>query len=226
MRARSVCLYCDYRAGGEGTTRHPLVYDAGDFVIGRGLDGWLDEVRLTAEALHPEQFLRPARFFSEMKPRAANVPLLDQTATRVQSALKPGLVKLGTLIPKTVPDIETPMWSLGCETLDRDLADWDAYRGYLVPLGIRRIRLQGGWNRTERQKGRYDFAWLDHIVDDAIGLGLEVCLETSYNNRLYEPNGATGPGGLLPEGEETLAAWDRWVEAMVRHYAPRASTSG
>jgi len=30
-----------------------------------------------------------------------------------------------------------------------------------------------------------------------------------------------GPGGLLPAGDETLAAWDRWVEAMVRHYAPK-----
>lgn len=218
---REICLYLDYRLCGRGTARFPLVYDAGDFVVGRGLDGGLDEMRLTPSALGPEQFLRPTRFFSEMKPRATAVALLDQTETRVQSALKPDLTKLGTLIPKRVPEIETPMWSLGCETLDRDLADWDAYRNYLVPLGIRRIRLQGGWNRTERKKGEYDFAWLDHIVDDAIGLGLEVCLETSYNNRLYEPGGATGPGGLLPEGEETLAAWDRWVEAMVRHYAPK-----
>ena len=48
-----------------------------------------------------------------------------------------------------------------------------------------------------------------------------MCLETSYNNHLYEPGGATGPGGLLPAGEETLAAWDRWVEAMVRRYSAK-----
>ncbi len=219
--SRKVGLYVDYQLCGKGATRGPLVYDDGDLVIGRGLDGWLDEVRLSPEALHPEQFLRPERFFSEMKPRVTYVPLLDQTQTRVQSALKPELKKLGTLIPKSVPEIGTAMWSLGCETLDRDLANWDAYRGYLVPLGIKRIRLQGGWNRTEKEKGVYDFAWLDHIVDDALGLGLEVCLETSYNNRLYEPGGATGPGGHLPSGEETLAAWDRWVEAMVRRYSPK-----
>jgi len=219
--SRKVGLYVDYQLCGKGITKGTLVYDDSDLVIGRGLDGWLDEVRLSPEALHPEQFLRPERFFSEMKLRVAYVPLLDQTHSRVQSALKPDLKKLGTLIPKSVPEIETTMWSLGCETLDRNLADWDAYREYLVPLGIKRIRLQGGWNRTEKVKGVYNFAWLDHIVDDAISLGLEVCLETSYNNRLYEPNGATGPGGHLPSGEETLAAWDKWVEAMARRYSAK-----
>lgn len=215
-------LHVDYAPGGNGTTLNPLVYDGSEMILGRGLDGWLDEVRLTPEVLHVEQFLRPERFFSDMKREAvATIPLLDQTPTRVQSALKPALKRIGTLIPKSVDQIGTSMWSLGCETLDRDLASWSGYRGYLVPLGIKRIRLQGGWNRTEKEKGVYDFAWLDRIVDDAHELGLEVCLETSYNNRLYEPRGATGPGGRLPEGEETMAAWDRWVEAMARRYAPK-----
>ena len=149
------------------------------------------------------------------------VPFLDQTPTRVQSALNPDLRKIGTLIPKSVPEIETSMWSLGCETLDRDLASWDVYREYLVPLGIKRIRLQGGWSRTEQVKGVYDFAWLDRIIDDAISLGLEVCLETSYNNPVYNPNVRVGPSGWLPKGEEALAAWDRWVEALARRYTPK-----
>ena len=216
-------LFVDYQPCGGGTVAAPLVYDDSNLVIGRGLDGWLDEVRLSAAVLHPEQFLRPTRFFTDMqKKKQDSYPtFLDQTFTRVQSALDPELTRIGTLIPKNVHEIETPMWSLGCETLDRDLADWDAYRGYLVPLGIKRIRLQGGWGRTEKKKGEYDFGWLDHIVDDAISLGLEVCLETSYGNRLYEKNAAGGPGGLLPAGEDTLAAWDRWVEAMARRYSAK-----
>ena len=221
-KTQQASLYLDYQRCGAGKVASALAYDESDLVIGRGLDGWLDEVRLTPESLHREQLLRPARFFSDMKREAvATVPLLDQTPTRVQSALKPQLKRIGTLIPKRVDQIDGSMWSLGCETLDRDLASWSAYRGYLVPLGIKRIRLQGGWNRTEKEKGVYDFQWLDRIVDDAIQLGLEVCLETSYGNRLYEPNAGLGPGGLLPAGEETLAAWDRWVEAMVRHYSPK-----
>lgn len=221
LASQAAVLYADYVKCGGGVTKGPLIYDAGDLVFGRGLDGWLDEVRLTPAVLHPEQFLRPSPFFSDMKPRVVSIALLDQTPTRVQSALKPELKRLGTLIPKSVKAIETPMWSLGCETLDRDLANWDAYKAYLEPLGIRRIRLQGGWGRTEKVKGVYDFGWLDHIVDDAHERGFTVCLETSYGNKLYEKNAAGGPGGLLPEGEETLAAWDKWVEAMVRHYAPK-----
>ncbi len=218
---RSANLYVDHVRCGSGTTKGALVYDDSPLIFGRGLDGWLDEVRLTGAVLHPEQFLRCTRFFSELKPRAPTVTMLDQTPTRVQSALKLDWKKLGTLKPKSVDELGTSMWSLGCETLDRDLADWDAYKTYLQPLGIKRIRLQGGWNRTEKQKGVYDFAWLDKIVDDAHARGLQVCLETSYNNRLYEPQGATGPGGQLPQGAETLAAWDQWVEAMARHYSAK-----
>ena len=218
---RSASIYVDYVRCGGGVTAGPLVYDDSPLVFGRGLDGWLDEVRLTAEVLHPEQFLRPCRFFSDMKPRVPTVPMLDQTPTRVQTGLKCEWVKVGTLKPKSVSEIKTSMWSLGCETLDRDLADWGAYKEYLQPLGIRHIRLQGGWGRTEKEKGVYDFAWLDRIVDEAQSLGLEVCLETSYGNRLYEPKAALGPGGSLPQGEETLAAWDKWVEAMAQRYSAK-----
>lgn len=219
--ARSAVIYVDHVRCGGGVTNGPLVYDDRALVFGRGLDGWLDEVRLSPEALHPEQFLRTCRFFSELKPRVPTAAMLDQTPTRVQTALKLNWTKVGTLKPKRVGEIKTSMWSLGCETLDRDLADWDAYKEYLQPLGIGHIRLQGGWGRTEREKGVYDFAWLDHIVDDAHSRGLVVCLETSYGNRLYEPKAALGPGGKLPEGDQTLAAWDRWVEAMVRRYSAK-----
>ncbi|MBI5685426.1 MAG: beta-galactosidase [Verrucomicrobia bacterium] len=216
---QSAVIYVDYVRCGGGVTKGPLVYDDGALVMGRGLDGWLDEVRLSAEVLHPEQFLRTSRFFSDMKPRVPTVAMLDQTPTRVQTSLKLDWPKVGTLKPKSVSEIKTSMWSLGCETLDRDLADWDAYKSYLEPLGIRHIRLQGGWGRTEKQKGVYDFAWLDRIVDDAHARGLVVCLETSYGNRLYNSKAAIGPGGTLPDGEETLAAWDKWVEAMARRYS-------
>ena len=218
---RQADIFVDYVRCGGGVASAVLVYDAGELVIGRGLCGWIDEVRLSGEALHPEQFLRPTRFFSDLKPKAHAPAMLDQTSTRVQTGLQPGLERIGTLKPKGLAQLETSMWSLGCETLDRDLADWDAYKGYLEPLGIRRIRLQGGWARTEKVKGVYDFAWLDQIVDDALARGLKVCLETSYGNRLYQPDAGLGPGGPLPEGEETLAAWDQWVEAMARRYAAK-----
>ncbi len=216
-------LYVDYILAKKATTNGPLVYDTAGLTIGRGLNGWIDEIRLSDTVLHPEQFLRATQFFSDA--RAQNKKrlgvMLDLTPTRVQTSVSLDWEKVGTLKPKSVEEIPGDCWSLGCETLDRDLADWDAYKGYLKPLGIRRIRLQGGWAKTEKTKGVYDFAWLDHIVDSAHELGLTVCLETSYGNHLYEPRAGLGPGGTLPAGEEVLAAWDAWVEAMVRHYAPK-----
>lgn len=214
-------VYLDYVPSGRRRLKAPLVYDDELCVLGRGLDGWLDEVRLSSTALHPEQFVRATQFFSDLKPRVSYVPMLDQTPTRVQTDLKLDWPQLGTLKPKSVHEISTSRWALGCETLDRDLADYEAYKPYLEPLGIQRIRLQGGWRKTEQKQGVYDFVWLDQIVDDALGRGLRVCLETSYGNPLYQANAAGGPGGILPAGDECLAAWDRWVEAMVKHYAPK-----
>ena len=58
---RRVTLYRDYAKVLEGTAANPLVLDGGDIKIGAGdqaFDGWIDEVRLTAQALAPEHFLR------------------------------------------------------------------------------------------------------------------------------------------------------------------------
>ena len=220
---RQCTLYVDYKKCKSSTTSGPLVYDDGVFIIGRGINGWLDEIRITGEALHPEQFLRKTKFFSDSiakKKSAYPDVMLDLTRTRVQTPVSLDWQKIGTLKPKTVDEIPGDFWSLGCETLDRDLADWDAYKGYLKNLGIKRIRLQGGWNKTEKKKGVYSWDWLDHIVDSAHDLGLEVCLETSYGNRLYNPKTGLGPGGYLPVGEERVA-WEKWVAAMVRHYEPK-----
>ncbi|MDA3923376.1 MAG: beta-galactosidase [Kiritimatiellae bacterium] len=216
-------LYVDYKEAKSTTLQGPLVYDNGVFTIGRGLNGWIDEVRISDKPLHPEQFLRKTKFFSDsISKKKSSYPdvMVDLTRTRVQSPAVLDWKKIGTLKPKTVDEIPGDFWSLGCETLDRDLADWDAYKGYLKYLGIKRIRLQGGWNKTEKEKGVYDFEWLDHIVDSAHDLGIKVCLETSYGNRLYNPHAGLGPGGYLPAGEE-LEAWDKWVTAMVKHYQPK-----
>ena len=85
------------------------------------------------------------------------------------------------LVHRTLSEVHNDL-ILGCETLDRDYADYDAYKEYLAPLGMRYVRLQAGWAKCERQRGVYDFAWLDHIVDDAVSRGLEPWLELSYGN--------------------------------------------
>ena len=129
------------------------------------------------------------------------------------------LAGIGKIRPRSTDEIASSPFTLGCETLDRDFADYDQYKKYIVPLGIKTIRLQGGWAKTEKVPGTYDFAWLDHIIDDAVGKGLNVLLETDYGNPAYPGGGGSDLAGGFPESEIALTAWDRWVEAMARRYA-------
>ena len=41
------------------------------------------------------------------------------------------------------------LWSIGCETLDRDYADFDKYRPWLCEIGARSARIQSGWAKCE-----------------------------------------------------------------------------
>jgi len=145
-------------------------------------------------------------------------PAIDTSPDRAKTDLNPGLKQIGTIRPRSATEIEGSNWTLGCETLDRDFADYQEYKQYIVPLGIKTIRLQAGWAKTEKVKGKYDFAWLDTIVDDARGRGLNILLETDYGNPVYEGGGGADLSGGFPTSAEALAAWDRWVEALAGRY--------
>ena len=108
--------------------------------------------------------------------------------------------------------------TVGCEVLDRGYADYNSYKEYLAELGIRKIRIQAGWARTEKEKAVYDFAWLDEIIEDAVSRGMEPWLQTSYGNPLYPGGGTPVLSGGYPESEVALEAWDRWVTAMAERY--------
>ena len=145
-------------------------------------------------------------------------PVIDASADRAKTGLNVGLKRIGTLAPRSASEISGSNWTLGCETLDRDFAIYDEYKAYLVPLGIKTIRLQGGWAKTEKTKGVYDFAWLDTVIGDARGRGLNVLLETDYGNPIYEGGGGFDLAGGFPTNAVALAAWDAWVEALATRY--------
>lgn len=126
-------------------------------------------------------------------------------------------VEIGTLRQKTLSEVHNDL-HIGCEALDRGYADYDAYKKYLEPLGMRYIRLQAGWARCERSKGKYNFKWLDRIIDDAVSRGLEPWLQTSYGNPLYKGGGTAYIDGGWPNSEEALQAWDNWVRALAERY--------
>ncbi len=132
-----------------------------------------------------------------------------------------GLRVIGTVAPRAANTVAASNWLIGCETLDRDYTDYDAYKAYLVPLGIRRLRMQAGWAKTEKVKGQYDWRWLDHVIDDASARGLQPWLQLSYGNSIYAGGGGTNLSAGIPSSPAALAAWDRWVLALVTRYRDR-----
>jgi hypothetical protein len=147
--------------------------------------------------------------------------IIETSKDRVVTSLDVRLPYLGSVRPRSTAEIGGSNWLLGCETLDRDFADYDQYKEFIAPLGIKRLRMQGGWAKTEKVRGAYDFAWLDHIIDDATGRGFQPWLQTSYGNPIYPGGGGANLGAGLPTSAEALAAYDRWVTALVTRYAAK-----
>jgi len=146
---------------------------------------------------------------------------IDTSADRVKTPLKVDMDRIGTIRPRSVSEIRDSNWTLGCETIERGYADFWQYADYIAPLGIKTIRIQTGWARCEPEKGRFDFEWLDKIVDFARSKGVNVLLETSYGNPIYPGAGGWDLGAGFPTSEEGLAAWDRWIETLATHYKGR-----
>lgn len=128
---------------------------------------------------------------------------------------------VGRLATHAASEIASSPWSIGCETLDRNYADYEAYKAYVGPLGAKKARVQTGWGKTEPQRGVYRFEWLDRVVDDLRAQGVQPWLELNYGNPIYPGGGGTEIGAGGPTSPEALAAWDRWVKVIVDRYRDR-----
>lgn len=95
-------------------------------------------------------------------------------------------------LPDTRAGVRSEVLGLGFEKFDRDVFDPTKAYPFLPGTGVSWIRLQSGWQRTEREKGVYDFAWLDAIVDSLLALGLRPWMCLCYGNALYG-GGAAAP---------------------------------
>ena len=134
------------------------------------------------------------------------------------------LRKIGEIRPKKSIDIKHSKIGLGFEKLDRDVFDPNKAYPFVAESGVKWARLQSGWQRTERVKGVYDFAWLDEIVDHMISVGVEPWLCLCYGNELYSPAakeyfGAVGIPPIFTEEERD--GWREYVKATVTHFKGR-----
>ncbi len=125
---------------------------------------------------------------------------------------------LGQIETRGSKEITSSNWSIGGETLDRDLTVFDNWKEYVPPLGAKKMRLQAGWAKCEKQKGVYDFTWLDKIIDYLVAHDIEPWLQTSYGNPIYEGGGDIHLNAGFPSSEEALKAWDNWVLALSERY--------
>lgn len=134
------------------------------------------------------------------------------------------LEPLGRLREVPSCEIASSGVSVGMECLDREMFDFERCWEPLGRSGVKWARVQTGWNRCETVGGRYDFGWLDNIVDKLRKVGVEPWFNVGYGNRLYMPDAFGDQAvGFVPlyYGDETLLAWKRYLRALALHFRGR-----
>ncbi len=129
---------------------------------------------------------------------------------------------LGTLVT-TPSSLDRPsFWSVGCETMDRDYALFEKFHQYVGETGVGYARLQSGWAKTEKKKGKYDFAWLDAHVDGLLAQNIHPWICLCYGNPVYSAHGTDLGAKLFPQGP-VMDAWVRYVKACVKRYKDKVT---
>lgn len=131
----------------------------------------------------------------------------------------PALDYVGTLATSSADGSGHSHWSVGCETLDRDFAVFANYKDYLSELGVGYARIQSGWAKTEQKRGKYDYRWLDEIVDGIIEEGVKPWMCLGYGNPLY--GAEKGLGSQIFTDKESMEAWKKYVASTVKRYKGR-----
>lgn len=131
--------------------------------------------------------------------------------------------RLGKLAPRASKAIEASPLSVGFETLDRKMFDPERTYPHLARLGVKWARVQTGWCRCEPEKGRYEFGWLDAVVDRLLAIGIRPWFNLGYGNRVYTPEAkdVSAVGWAPIFTQEARTGWKRFVQALAKHFAQR-----
>ena len=136
------------------------------------------------------------------------------------------LRKIGQVKPKNSQEVKYSRIGLGFEKLDRDVFDPEKAYDKVAETGIKWARIQSGWQRTEREKGVYNFDWLDSIVDNFLERGIEPWVCLCYGNDLYneEAKMVYGAVGCPPIfNDEQKQGWANYVKALAKHFKGRVN---
>ena len=127
---------------------------------------------------------------------------------------------VGTIRPRDANEVGAANWVICPGAPERGFSRWEEQRDYIRPLGIKFLRVQVSWAKTEPEKGRFDFTWLDDIVDYCERNGISPIFETSYGNPIHEGGGGATLRGKFPSGDGLLL-WDDWVDRLTKRYGGR-----
>ena len=133
---------------------------------------------------------------------------------------------LGKLRRVPASEIRESAVSIGFECLDRDLFDPEPCYDRLAAIGVKNARVQTGWWKCEKEKGVYDWTWLDGIVDNLTSRGIDVWFNVGFGNKLYmaDTYGEASVGFVpIHYGPECETAWKNFCRALAEHYRGRVS---
>ncbi len=134
---------------------------------------------------------------------------------------------LGEIPVRSSRQVTASPLGVGYEVLDhRQGYDFDKTLPIMEKSGVKWARLQSGWSRAEQTPGVYDFAWLDHMVDSLLAIGIQPWFSLSFGNGLYMDAQPLGPHRTYfysPTrfGPACQQAWERYCQAMARHFQGR-----
>ena len=128
----------------------------------------------------------------------------------------PPLECVGSVQTMPSGQVSAQRWSVGYECVDRGMARYSESGSYIGQLGVGRARIQSGWARTEQKKGKYDYAWLDEVVDGIVSQNVTPWMTLCYGNPIYSSELTLG--AKIFTDEPTMMAWEKYVETTVARY--------
>lgn len=122
-------------------------------------------------------------------------------------------------------NIEFSRLGIGFEKLDRDVFDPEKAYDKVAAIGVKKVRIQSGWMKTERERGVYDFEWLDKIVNNLLLRGMEPWICLCYGNPIYIDFAGKIFGAVKcpPLGEDARLGWINYVTAITEHFKGRVN---
>ena len=133
--------------------------------------------------------------------------------------------KTGMFLPRTASQIHASRIGVGFECVERKM--WDdteeLYRA-AGELGVKHARVMTGWFRGEREKGVYDFEWLERVVNKLLAQGIRPWFCVCYGNKLYCDSPADDAAGYPPLfSEEARTAWTRYATELATRFRGRVT---